>query len=402
MEETVSSHFSPAFWYIVGGLLLAVSLAIRVVSYPVITSDYTYFVAKWFAALAAHAGLSSFSQPFADYAPLYLYLLKLLTFIPVSSLYSAKTLSVLFDLLLAGFACAILRWLSPERFTRARLFCAFVLMLSIPTLVINSSLWGQSDALFAAAVVASAYFILADRPRVSAIAFAIGFCIKVQSLFFLPVLVGYLAARGQSRQLWWIPGLYTALLVPAWLSGGNLWYWLTIYATQAGEYTGLTINAPSAYALVSSLPQYGALFWAGIALALLAAVTITVLVARITFRRAFHALPLLFLLSVAVLPFLLPRMHERYFYLADVFSVLYGLYRPWYWYVPILVVGASFLSYMPYLSAAVPAFSAFIIDERFPAALMLLALVALLMPFAYGRYTQREGRVILPPYGSGA
>ena len=81
-----------------GALLLCVSLLIRLLSYPIVTSDYTYFVAKWFSALATSHGLTAFTYPFANYAPLYLYLLKVLTFIPVSSLISSKTLSFLFDI----------------------------------------------------------------------------------------------------------------------------------------------------------------------------------------------------------------------------------------------------------------------------------------------------------------
>jgi Gpi18-like mannosyltransferase len=75
-------------WYTwVGAALLALGIVLRAVSYPVISSDQQYFVAKWFTALMG-GGLSAFANPFADYAPLYLYLIKLLTFIPMTSLYS--------------------------------------------------------------------------------------------------------------------------------------------------------------------------------------------------------------------------------------------------------------------------------------------------------------------------
>jgi hypothetical protein len=42
-------------------------------------------------------------------------------------------------------------------------------------------------------------------------------------------------------------------------------------------------------------------------------------------------------------------MHERYFYPADVLAIVYAFYFPKYFYVPIVVIICSFLSYLPYL-----------------------------------------------------
>ena len=50
-----------------------------------------------------------------------------------------------------------------------------------------------------------------------------------------------------------------------------------------------------------------------------------------------------------MVPFLLPGMHERYFFLADVTTVLLACYVPRLWFVPLLVQASSLLSYQPYL-----------------------------------------------------
>jgi Gpi18-like mannosyltransferase len=49
------------------------------------------------------------------------------------------------------------------------------------------------------------------------------------------------------------------------------------------------------------------------------------------------------------IPFLLPEMHERYFYLADVLSIIYAFYFPRYFYVAVIMQLCSLLSYAPYL-----------------------------------------------------
>lgn len=55
--------------------------------------------------------------------------------------------------------------------------------------------------------------------------------------------------------------------------------------------------------------------------------------------------------SVILVPYLLPGMHERYFCLADVLSVIAAFHLPRrLWYVPILVQISSFGSYLQYLS----------------------------------------------------
>ena len=58
------------------------------------------------------------------------------------------------------------------------------------------------------------------------------------------------------------------------------------------------------------------------------------------------------LISTLLMPFFLVRMHERYFFPADILSILFAFYRPKYFYMPIMVVGVSLLSYSPFLLRA--------------------------------------------------
>ena len=50
-----------------------------------------------------------------------------------------------------------------------------------------------------------------------------------------------------------------------------------------------------------------------------------------------------------VIPFLLPGMHERYFYLADVFTIVTSFFVRRFWPVAVMVQLGSLLSYIPYL-----------------------------------------------------
>jgi Gpi18-like mannosyltransferase len=60
------------------------------------------------------------------------------------------------------------------------------------------------------------------------------------------------------------------------------------------------------------------------------------------------------LVSVLFVPFFLPKMHDRYFYPADVISLIYAFYFPQYLFVPIVIMVASFFAYQPTLFNAEP------------------------------------------------
>jgi Gpi18-like mannosyltransferase len=55
------------------------------------------------------------------------------------------------------------------------------------------------------------------------------------------------------------------------------------------------------------------------------------------------------LISTAITPFLLPKMHDRYFYPADVFSLILAFYTPQFWFVPIAYQMVSGLAYSIFL-----------------------------------------------------
>jgi Gpi18-like mannosyltransferase len=60
------------------------------------------------------------------------------------------------------------------------------------------------------------------------------------------------------------------------------------------------------------------------------------------------------LLSVLFPPFFLTGMHERYFFTADVFAVIYAFYLPRGWLVTVLIQFASAFTYIPYLFKVEP------------------------------------------------
>lgn len=365
-----------SFWFMFGWGMIALVVVVRLLWYPVVVSDYTYFVKPWFETMQSHAGLTAFAEPFADYAPMYLYFLKALSAIPISSLYSAKTLSLIFDLIIAGVGYLILKRTLMWRANKTILFLAAAVFFALPTVMVNSSLWGQSDAIYSAGIMVSLFAILSSAPLLAAIAFGFAMSVKLQAIFFLPVLVGYLLRTKDTWKYLLIPPfIYLATMLPVWIAGGQLRYWLFIYFVQATEYPWLSVSAQSIFAFLQPLPlspvQTNVLFWLGILLACAFALYVAYAMRSMP-RISAPVVVLISLAAVLIIPYVLPRMHERYFYLADLFSVLYAFFRPKRFFVPIIVVSASLMSYMPFLYKQVGFLSWAHVDLRVPAALLLI------------------------------
>jgi hypothetical protein len=106
-------------------------------------------------------------------------------------------------------------------------------------------------------------------------------------------------------------------------------------------------------------------------LALILGIYYVLIVRRVELTHA-RVVTLSVLFAILV-PFLLPGMHERYFFVADVLSVALVFFRPRLWYVPLLVESASLLSYLPFLFHRQGAF----VPMAVPSALMLAALISI-------------------------
>jgi Gpi18-like mannosyltransferase len=54
-------------------------------------------------------------------------------------------------------------------------------------------------------------------------------------------------------------------------------------------------------------------------------------------------------LCMLVVPFVLPNMHERYFFAGNLLTIIYAFYFPAHYYVPLIASMAEFFSYGPFL-----------------------------------------------------
>ena len=306
------------------GLLLlsamaACALFLRLVFLMHPSADYGNYLAPWMERMAGSGFRDAMRGEFSEYNVLYQYLLFLAARLPFARLASVKLLSLWGDCLLAA---GLVRLARGER----RGIAAFACALFLPTFVLNGGMFAQCDSLYAAAAVWGLAFALEEKHYRASVCFALSLAFKLQAVFLFPVLPVLWADR--RLRLSDVPiflGTLILIALPALLAGKSPAAIAGYYAGQTGLYTGLTYEAPTLFGLMNTegldvyaYGRFGILLAAGVCL-LLASLGIT----RAGKLDAKEGIRLSALIALSAV-FFLPRMHERYFYLAE--ALLAALY----------------------------------------------------------------------------
>ena len=301
--------------------LTAGAFLLRAYCLPYETLDYRDFLHPWVEFYRQNLGFRSLSYPLGNYNIPYLYFLCLFSYLPIRDLFLIKLLSIFFDVLLAFGAMKLVALQGQRR--GVQLACFFT-VLFLPTVVLNGALWGQCDSIYVALALLGLWLAMEDRPVLSVLCFTLAFGFKLQTVFLLPILaVFWFQGRFKLRHFLLFPAFYVLLVLPAVLLGKPFVETLTLYASQTGSIgSGLNYNSPSIYAFfrtvadekaASTLGLYGAFAWLILVLALCF---------RFRGRMGSRALLAASLLLALGIPFLLPHMHDRYFFFSDVLSVV--------------------------------------------------------------------------------
>ncbi|MBO5544808.1 MAG: CotH kinase family protein [Oscillospiraceae bacterium] len=333
----------------VSALLIAGALGLRFAFFDYRTLDYINFLSRWVQFFRDYDGFRALRYEIGNYNIPYLYFLALFSRLPMDDLYLIKLLSTLSDILLAWGAALFCRRFAPK--STARLLGVFFTVLFLPTVWLNSAVWGQCDSLYAAPLVLAVVCAMEEKPWHAMVLAAVAFGFKLQAVFVLPIFAVFLMTGKLSwKHLIAFPLTYLILVLPAVIMGRPLWETVTLYFHQTGSIgDGLNYNSPSVFSVFTNIEDKEAAATAGIVLAFL--YMLNLLAVAFANRKklndkAILALCLLFAIGI---PFLLPHMHERYFFCADIFSVILAFSFPVFSPAALLVQFASLLGYHAYL-----------------------------------------------------
>lgn len=280
-------------------LVVAAVIYALVVGWP--APDIKTFYSPWVQQIR-ETGLS---VPVGNYSPPYLYLLALTSALPTFVV--VKLLAVVGAAWLAFCASRLAHALGGDPKTAA------IFSILLPTVILNAPVLGQCDTLWVGCCLLAVTEALKERTYRMAVWAGVAFAFKAQAAFLAPFCIAYIISRRAAWAAAIPPVVYAIAIAPAAAAGWPMHDLLTIYVGQAQlDYIG---DAPNLWAIPAWLGVRGSdIFPIGYALGAFTALAIA-------FVRPRNLLTLALLSSIA-LPFFLPKMLERAFFLADVLSLV--------------------------------------------------------------------------------
>ena len=355
----------PAYMHVLLGVITGLILLAKISLLDYVSDDYDIFLANWiyeYSQMGWKQGLGTYIG--SDYTPPYLYLLQLISRVKdYPPQYLVKAVSMAFEVLMAY---AIMKLSSLKVKGEGAQLMIFHIASLLPTVVFNGAYWGQCDVIYTSFCLMAVYMGLTRRSARSMIFFGLSLSFKLQTVFFLPVMLPlWLEKKIKLRHLVLIPAAYMFMMIPALWGGKSLRHVLTVYLQQAGQYNFITMNAPNLYQLLPDLgsevlyPMFSPM---AMALGFACVMAMCALVTVYRDRLSTDATVLTCLVMLSGIPYFLPKMHERYTFGADVLSLVAAAYAPGRRFLLPLCFG--FASYVAY-TAGLPGER--IMDLRFAA-----------------------------------
>jgi Gpi18-like mannosyltransferase len=316
---------------------------------PVGTANYdmvSHFI-PWMHAVEA-GGLASISGEFSNYSPPYIYLMYVASkLLPgLDPVVAIKLINLPFIAVLAVAIYQIVLLTSGSRKLAAT---AAAVLCVTPTPIVNAFAWGQTDCIYGAFLMLFVLQAIKRAPIGAAVMLGLSLSFKLQAAFLFPVVLYLILSRQMKGwHLAFIPLVYLVMMVPA-AAAGRPWVEIfTVYVGQAEHFSELAIHAPNPWRIVGGLHlvDYRTGLLIGIALAGLAGLTIAF--GSLRLERSPRTIVMVAALSAALMPYLLPKMHDRYFFMADILTLTLAFVVPRVWVTPPLFQLGSLLAYTGY------------------------------------------------------
>lgn len=299
--------------------IFLISMLFRIFFMNIKSDDYLLFLSNWWNKINEYGGFNSLKYIIGDYPDSYMFLLCIGASITKNSLIFIKVLSTAFDILIFLFGYKIIEHFSKESANKY----SWILIL-LPGILVNSAILGQCDSIYTAFVLAFIYNILKNHNKLALSFFGIAISFKLQSLFIAPVIL-YLIATKKIKiyDLFFIILGFILPFIPSILIGKGLIENIKILMFQTSEYNYFVKSCPNMYSLlllnykqINTLLKYSIAIIVGI---------IAIFISLHKYKDGYNNTTFIyksFLIS-SIVVFLLPSMHDRYFYLANILGILY-------------------------------------------------------------------------------
>lgn len=309
-----------------------------------LTNGDHQLILTWYDFLKQNGVMGLADDDFSNYPPAYLYLLWIFTLASdfITPAHALKIIPTLFDVVSAIAIFKIARL----KFDGDKSYLLAVIFLLLPTVTFNSTGWGQIDSAYGSFLLVCFYFLLKEKPLQAMIAFGLAFSFKAQAIFLLPFLgIMFLWKKINWYYFFIPPIIYILFALPTILLGRSWESILLLYVGQAGQFQNLARYAPNLYFVIPN-DYLHPVFEIGFSIFVISMLAWAWINWKANPPFTQKKIALTALAGVALVPFLLPKMLDRYFYPADILSFAVAILLPELWLVPIMFQISSGLVYL--------------------------------------------------------
>jgi Gpi18-like mannosyltransferase len=234
----------------------------------------------------------------------------------------------------------------------ARLIAPFCILAG-PTVILNGAVWGQCDIVYTSFLILTVAAMIAGRGALAVLLFGVALACKLQAIFLCPFLLAMLL---QKRIRWHhillLPVGWIISLIPPLLNGASIPTYLSLPAAQGQEFSLLSIEIGNIWVLAKLIHLSDSVgIWIGVVATLVAGMVIGLFGARPAFQSPRNTL-LLACASLVTMPYIMPRMHDRYFLSGEVMLCILACADRAYALPAGLLLSGSLLSYGCYFQPA--------------------------------------------------
>lgn len=325
---------------------VVISLFIRYLGKDFVSGDMKVALLPWFEDVAKNGGIKRLADTLGDYPLSYDTLIALLSYINFKPLYLIKLSSMLFDYILAVLVAIVVKdyykryCAGYDKKLIPIYYWAFTITLLVPTVFVNSSYWGQCDAMYASYCLGTLICVRKKLYVWAAISLGFAFACKLQSIFIIPFLFAYILKTKEYKVFLYLPVAVLSFWLTgifAYIQGRDLFTAFDIYIMQSGLYQEMYLNFASFWGIFGKYTlDYS--IWSKPAIILAIVTCIAGLIHYIKSpkyidKSSYYAFAAW---SVWTVVLLLPSMHERYAFMADILLVILSFMN--YRYIPFAVL----------------------------------------------------------------
>ncbi|MBE5912902.1 MAG: hypothetical protein E7274_02445 [Pseudobutyrivibrio ruminis] len=288
------------------------------------SSDMMICLEPWYDEIKNNGGLLSLKNQVGNYNLLYQTLIAVMTYINVDSILQYKLLSIVFDYILA-VGIAFLAMDSDNGLViwkERKSLIAYSIVLILPEVIMNSSLWGQCDSIYSTFCIFTLLCMWHNKYLRAFIFYGFAVAFKLQAIFLMPFMIIVYFCKKKYSIFYFVLSLisFWSSGIVAYIYGRSLLAPFSIYLSQTGDYPFMYLNSLSFWRLIGD--DYATLKNIAILLtvSILGLCMYSVIDEKIEVKTKEQFIRLA-CWTIWTCYLFLPGMHERYGYLLDVLLI---------------------------------------------------------------------------------